>query len=246
MITVHHLNNSRSQRVLWLLEELGLEYQVERYQRDPVTMLAPPALRAVHPLGKSPVISDDGLVVAESGAIIEYLVGRYGAGRLVPPPGTAQRLRYTYWLHYAEGSAMPPLLLQLVFAKLAAAPVPFFVRPVVRAIVKAARDSFIDPQTKLHLDFIEAELGKATWFVADEFTAADIQMSFPLEAAAVRGARKAGHGAGDRAGQAAPARRTEPQDGALGPRSAAFLARIHARPAYQRALQRGGEFALAS
>jgi hypothetical protein len=137
MIVVHHLNNSRSQRILWLLEELGLEYEIKKYQRDPKTMLAPPELRAVHPLGKSPVITDGDAVVAESGAIIEYLVGKYGDGRLAPPAGTPERLHYTYFLHYAEGSAMPPLLLKLVFDRVESGPAPFFVKPIARAIATA-------------------------------------------------------------------------------------------------------------
>jgi glutathione S-transferase len=145
MITVHHLNNSRSQRVLWLLEELGLEYTVERYERDPKTMRAPAALREVHPLGKSPVISDGVNTVAESGAIIEYLVDRHGGGALVPPPGTPERLRYTYWLHYAEGSAMPPLLLKLIFSRLPTFPMPFFVRPVARRLSAGVQQRFVDP-----------------------------------------------------------------------------------------------------
>src|SRR6202050_1566733 len=128
MVTVHPPNNSRSQRVLWLLEELGVAYEVKRYQRDAKTMLAPPALLAVHPLGKSPVITDDGLTVAESGAIVEYLVDKYGGGRLIPRGGTPERLRYTYWLHYAEGSAMPPLLLKLVFDRVANGPAPWAIR----------------------------------------------------------------------------------------------------------------------
>ena len=133
MIIVHHLNNSRSQRVLWLLEELGLEYDIKRYQRDAKTMLAPPDLRKVHPLGKSPVLSDDDLVMAESGAIVEYLVERYGKGRLIPPEGPL-RLRYRYWMHYAEGSMMPPLLMKLLFDRMEKAPMPFFARPIVRAV----------------------------------------------------------------------------------------------------------------
>src|ERR1700704_5552687 len=124
MIIVHHLNNSRSQRVLWLLEELGVAYEVVRYQRDVKTMLAPPALLAIHPLGKSPIIVDGPVVVAESGAIMEYLIDRYGSGRLRPPPGTPERLRYTYWLHYAEGSAMPPLLMKLIFDRIEKGPMP--------------------------------------------------------------------------------------------------------------------------
>src|SRR6202795_384853 len=187
MIIVHHLNNSRSQRILWLLEELGLEYDIRRYQRDPKTMLAPPELRAVHPLGKSPVITDGDLTLAESGAIVEYLAGRYGGGRLVPAAGTPEHLRYIYWLHYAEGSAMPPLLLKLVFDRVESAPMPFFVRPIAKQIAGRAKSSFIEPQIKLHLDYMEKELGKSTWFAGNEFSAADVQMSFPLEAAAARG-----------------------------------------------------------
>ena len=223
MITVHHLNNSRSQRVLWLLEELGLEYEVRRYERDPVTMLAPPELRAVHPLGKSPVITEGDLVLAESGAIVEYLVETHGRGRLVPAPGTPQRLRYRFWLHYAEGSAMPPLLLKLVFDRIGKAKMPFFAKPVARAIAARAKDSFIQPQIDQHLDYMEAELGRSRWFAGDEFSAADVQISFPLEAAAARAGL----------------------DGSR-PRLMEFLARIHARPAYQRALARGGEYGIVS
>ena len=222
MIVVHHLNNSRSQRVLWLLEELGLPYEIKHYQRDSETMLAPPSLLAVHPLGKSPVITDDGVTVAESGAIIDYLVKRYGAGRLMPADEAGQR-RFTYWLHYAEGSAMPPLLLALVFSKVANAPAPFFVKPIARAIADKVRNGFINPQLKLHLDFLEAELGKSAWFAGDEFSAADIQMSFPVEAAAARGGL-------DRSR----------------PRLYDFLQRIRARPAYQRALEKGGPYELMS
>jgi len=221
MIIVHHLNNSRSQRVLWLLEELGVDYEVKRYERNAETMLAPPALRAVHPLGKSPVITDGELTVAESGAIVEYLAERYGNGRLVPAAGTPDRLRYRYWLHYAEGSAMPPLLLKLVFDRVETAPMPFFVRPVARTIAGRAKGSFIEPQIKLHLDFMEAELGKSTWFAGNDFTAADVQMSFPLEAADARGGLSASW-----------------------PRLTKFLERVHARPGYRRALERGGPYEL--
>ncbi len=188
MLIVHHLNNSRSQRVLWMLEELGVEYEIKRYQRDRNTMLAPPELRAVHPLGKSPVITDDGQTIAESGAIIEYLNERYGQGRFAPPHGTTpERLRYNYWMHYAEGSAMPPLLLKLVALRIGSAPMPFFVKPVARRI-------------------------------AQTMHAADVQMSFPLEAGIQRaGAKKLPH-------------------------VAAFVKRIHERPAFQHALQRGGKY----
>lgn len=222
MITVHHLNNSRSQRVLWLLEELGLPYEIKRYERDPRTLLAPPELRHVHPLGKSPVISDDERVLAESGAIIEYLADRYGDGRLLPPPGTPERLRCTYWLHYAEGSAMPPLLLKLVFARIQKSPAPFFIKPLLRGISTKVQRAFVDPQLKTHLDYLEGELGKSPWFGGEQFSVADIQMSFPLEAAA------------SRAGLNANAH----------PRLWDFLQRIHARPAYQRAIEHGGAYAM--
>ena len=221
MIVVHHLNKSRSQRVLWLLEELGVEYEVKRYERDAATMLAPPTLRAVHPLGKSPVIVDEGLTLAESGAIVEYLAGRYGNGRLIPAAGTPEHLRYLYWLHYAEGSAMPPLLLKLVFDRVETAPMPFFIRPVAKQIAGRAKSAFIGPQINLHLDYMEQELGKTPWFAGNDFTAADVQMSFPLEAASAR----AGFG---------PTRA----------KLTAFLERIHTRPAYKRALEKGGPYDL--
>jgi glutathione S-transferase len=221
MIVVHHLNNSRSQRVLWLLEELGLPYEVKRYQRDAKTMLAPPELRAVHPLGKSPVIQDGGTTLAESGAIIEYLVAGHGNGRLIPAAGTPERLRYTYWMHFAEGSAMPPLLLKLVFDRIEKGPMPFFVRPVARAIAQRAKSSFVLPNIDRNLDFMEGELVKSDWFAGAQFSAADIQMSFPLEVAQARGGLDAKR-----------------------PRLAGFLERIHARPAYRRAIDKGGEYAL--
>lgn len=221
MIVVHHLNASRSQRVLWLLEELGLEYEVEKYQRNAKTMLAPPELRAVHPLGKSPVLTDGDRTLAESGAILEYLVDTYGSGRFRPAPGTGERLRYTYWMHYAEGSAMPPLLLRLVASRIASAPVPFFIRPITKQIAGKLESSFIGPQIETHFDFIEAELGKSAWFAGEELTAADVQMSFPLEAAVARG-----------------------NIAATRPRIRAFVEKIRARPAYKRAEATGGPFAL--
>lgn len=223
MITVHHLDNSRSQRVLWLLEELGLPYEIRKYQRDAKTMLAPPELRQVHPLGKSPVITDGDLTVAESGAIVEYLVERYGDGRLVPPAGTPERLRWRYWLHFAEGSAMPPLLLKLIFGRIPEQPMPFFVKPIARGISNKVLAAMVEPNLRRQLDFMEAELGKSEWFAGEAFSAADIQMSFPLEASAQRA------GLDDRR-----------------PRLMAFLERIHARPAYQRALQRGGPYSFAN
>jgi len=219
MITVHHLNNSRSQRVLWMLEELGLEYEIKRYQRDPKTLLAPPELRAVHPLGKSPVITDGGLTLAESGAILEYLAERYGEGRMLPAAGTPERMRYTYWMHYAEGSAMPPLLLKLVFDRIETGPMPFFVRPIARGIARKVKEGFVEPQIERHLDYMEAELRKHLWFAGEGFTAADIQMSFPVKAAATRG------GLDERR-----------------PKLIDFLERIHARTAYRLAVERGGPY----
>lgn len=219
MIVVHHLNNSRSQRVLWLLEELGLPYQIVSYARDPNTMLAPPELRAIHPLGKSPVITDGEVVVAESGAIIEYLLETYGEGRLQPAAGTPERRRWTYFLHYAEGSAMTPLLLKLVFDRVENSPAPFFVRPIARAIANKVKSSYIQPQLTSHLDYLEGELAQRPWFAGAEFSAADIQMSFPLEAAASRAGLDASR-----------------------PRLMDFLQRIHSRPAFQRALARGGPY----
>ena len=219
MVVVHHLNNSRSQRVLWLLEELGIPYEVKRYERDAKTMLAPPELLAIHPLGKSPVIVDGAVTLAESGAIIEYLVDKYGAGRLIPPAGSPERLRYSYWLHYAEGSAMPPLLFRLVFNRIATNPAPWPVSAIARKIAATVDKSFITPNLNRHLDYMESELSAHAWFAGEQFTAADVQMSFPLEAAASRGGLNASR-----------------------PKLMAFLDRIHARDAYKRALARGGPY----
>ena len=217
MITVHHLENSRSQRILWLLEELGVPYEIKHYKRDPKTSLAPPELLKVHPLGKSPVITDGDLTIAESGAIIEYLIERYGKGTLVPPRGSPEWLRYTYWLHFAEGTAMPPLVMKLVFTRIEHAPMPFFARPIARGIAQKVRRGMIDPNLERIVKHMEEELGRSEWFAGKDFTAADVQMSFPVEAAAAR------------AGAAAM------------PHIKGFLERIHARPAYKRALDKGGK-----
>jgi glutathione S-transferase len=221
LITVHHLENSRSQRVLWLLEELGLTYHVKRYARDKKTSLAPPELAAVHPLGKSPVIGDGDTVVAETGAIVEYLLDRAGGTALRPPPGTPERLRFTYWLHFAEGSAMPPLLMALIFKRVRNATMPFFAKPIARGIADKVMGSYVQPNIDRQMAFMQAELQSRPWFAGKDFTAADIMMSFPLEAAAS-------------------------MDGFAGryPKLADFLTRIHARPAYKRALERGGPYAL--
>jgi len=205
-IEVHHLNNSRSQRVLWLLEELGLDYDIVRYRRDPVTRLAPPSLKAIHPLGKSPVIRDAGFLVAESGAIVEYLVGRYGNGRLAPPRdfGSPDYVSYLHWLHFAEGSAMLPLLLKLYVSRLKEAGAPLSPR--------------IESELKNHFDYMSAALGDRDYFVANAFSAADIQLSFVLDAGGARGPL------------------------ANYPNLARLAERLRSRPAYQRAIERGGPY----
>ncbi len=215
MITVHHLNASRSQRILWMLEELGVPYEIRHYQRQP-SMQAPPELRAVHPLGKSPVITDGDRTLAESGAILEYLVDTHGDGSLRPAPGTAEHRHYTYFMHYAEGSLMPLLVMKLIFSRIPGR-VPFLVRPVARMISGGADKTLLAPQIANHFTFLEGELAQRDWFAGSAFTAADIQMSFPIEAAAAR------VGLGGRL-----------------PRLQAFLDRIRARPAYKRASERGG------
>ena len=209
--------------MLWLLEELGLPYEIRKYQRDAKTMLAPPELLKVHPLGKSPVITDDGVTVAESGAIIEYLLERHGDGRLEPARGTPERLRFTYWLHFAEGSAMSPLLMKLVFDRIETSPMPFFARPIARGISRKVKTAMVEPNLKRHLDHMERELTKSEWFAGDEFTAADIQMSFPVEASAQRAGLDASR-----------------------PKLMTFLKKIHARPAFRRALERGGPYSFAN
>ena len=217
MITVHHLNNSRSQRVLWLLEELELPYEIVKYERDPRTLLAPASLRAIHPLGKSPVITDGDATLAESGAILEYLVETYGKGDIAPAPGTPAYRLYRYFLHYAEGSLMPFLLLKLVFNKLKT-DAPFLVRPIAKTIANTVGSRFIDPNLMTHLAFLADHLGKHAWFAGDAFTAADVQMSYPVEGAIARAGK------------------------VISPKLTEWLARIQARPAYRRAIERGGDF----
>ena len=220
MITVHHLENSRSQRVLWLLEELGVGYEVKRYERDPKTLLAPPELKRLHHLGKSPLLEDGGVVYAETGAIFDHLLATYDDGRLVPSePGDRRKL--TYWLHYAEGSAMPPLLLKLVFDVMPQR-AQGLMKPLVRAVADRAKAGFVGPQLKLHMDFWEAELAATGWLAGPAFSAADVMMSFPAEAAAARARLREGR-----------------------PRATEWLARLHARAAYARALERGGPYAYA-
>lgn len=206
-ITVHHLENSRSQRILWMLEELSLPYTIKRYERNKKTMLAPPELRQVHPLGKSPVIEDDGCVVAETGAIVEYLVEK-ADGRFGPGAHRDSVLRYRHFMHYAEGSMMPPLLLKLVVSR-----IPLFGKAALKRI---------QPMIDTHLDYVEGELAERPWFAGDEISAADVMMSFPLEAARARAGL-----------------------GASRPATIAWLDKIHARPAYQTALAKGGPYAYA-
>jgi len=217
MIIVHHLNNSRSQRVLWLLEELNIPYEIKHYQRDKKTMLAPASLKKVHPLGKSPVISDGDIVIAESGAIIDYLVNNYGQHLLVTA-NTAEYRQYMYWMHFAEGSLMPPFVMKLVFDKVRSAPVPFFLKPVVKGIADKVMTSFIGPNITNNMVFINDYLAKNEWFAGSQLTGADFQMSFPLEAA------MAGRAEGNY------------------PHVKAWVKRVQARPAYQKALAAGGPY----
>ncbi|MBB3948960.1 glutathione S-transferase family protein [Aureimonas jatrophae] len=219
MLTIHHLENSRSQRVLWLLEELGLPYEVKRYKRQ-ADLTAPPELRAVHPLGTSPVLEEAGLVLAETGAIVTYILHTHGRGRLQPPEGSPDGLRYQHFLHYAEGSAMPPLFLKLVLSRIPEN-APIFVRPILSAAMAAVDQRLTKPRLERHFDYWDSTLRESGWFAGPEFTAADIMMSFPMEAAASR----IGIGL-----------RSHIPD---------FLARIHARPAYRRAIERGGPYAYA-
>jgi len=222
MITVHHLEHSRSQRILWLLEELGVDYEIKLYDRDPETRLAPPDLRDIHPLGKAPLITVGDVTIAESGAIIEYLVGKYDDGTLRPAEGTNERLAYTYWLHYAEGTFSPLMMIALIMGRIENAPLPFFLKPVAKGIAAKVRDGYLGPNIKNNLDFMELTLGKSPWFCGDKLTAADIQMSFALEAAEVRA------------------------DLSNYPGIAGFLERMRARPAYQRGVEKGGPYALSA
>ena len=218
MIVVHHLNNSRSQRILWMLEELGVPYEVKRYERDPVTMQAPQSLKEVHPLGKSPVITDGELTLAESGAIIEYLA-RYGKEDMIPPVDTAAHQDCKFWLHYAEGSLMPPLLLRLVFEKMKSNPMPFFIKPVAKMLADKTNQVFIGPQIRNNLRFVNDHLADREWLLGDSLSAADIQMSFPLEASVARGIA-----------------------GSTYPNIQAYVKRYQSRPAYRRALAVGGPY----
>ena len=221
MVTVHHLENSRSQRILWLLEELDIDYEIRKYKRDPVTSLAPAELAELHPMGKAPVVVDGDITLAESAAIIEYLVDRYGQGILRPEAGTDAHRCYTYWLHFAEGSLMPLMLVSLIVGRIANAPMPFFAKPVARGIAGKVKAGYLDPNVKRSLDFMEKTLTASRFFCGNELSAADIQMSFPIEAAAVRSNLQSDY-----------------------PKLSEFLERIHARPASRRALEKGGPYEL--
>ena len=219
MLAVHHLENSRSQRVLWLLEELGVPYELVKYQRDPATQLAPAELAKIHPLGKSPVVTDGDTTIAESAAILEYLVETYGHGRLVPPAGSAAHRRYRYFMHYAEGSLMPLLLMKLIAGRIRGAKVPFFIRPVTRKIAGQLGEAYVDPNLARHVAFLDGELATSPWFGGDELSAADVQMSFPMEALAAR-------------------------HPGVPPRITEWVAKVRARPAFQRAIDKGGAYSI--
>lgn len=219
MIILHHLNNSRSQRVIWLLEELEIEYQIKHYERDPRTSLAPDSLKAVHPLGKSPVITDGDQVIAESGLIIEYLLQKYDSRGFLPEKDSPAYWQYLYWLHYSEGSLMPLMVMSLIFNKVKTAPMPFFIRPIAKGIADKVMSSYVSPNVANNLKFIETHLGENTWFAGEQMTGADFQMIFPLEASLNRAIKAADF-----------------------PNIAAFVKRIHALPAYQKALKAGGPY----
>lgn len=218
VITLHHLEKSRSHRVMWMLEELEVPYEIVRYARDRKTLLAPATLREIHPLGKSPVIVDDGQAYAESGAILEHLVERHGNGRFAPPTGGDAHRRYRYFMHYAEGTLMPQILLKFVCSRVRTAPVPFFIKPIARRIADGIDSQFTDPNLRRHLEFLDAELASREWFTGDSFTAADVQMSYP-----VMGLVKSGSDLG-------PTTRLQ-----------SYMERLRARPAYRKAIERGGE-----
>lgn len=220
MITLHHLNHSRSQRILWLLEELGLEYEIKRYERDPVTIRAPKSLKAVHPLGKSPVISDGDVTVAESGAIVDYLIATYDKANNFQAD-SAEELRSTiYWSHFAEGSLMPPLLMALLFDKVKESPMPFFVKPIAKGIANKVMGDFVQPEIDSILAFIETSLAGKEWFSGDCLTGSDFQMSFPLEALVAK----------DKISE-----QTHPN-------ICAYVHRCQSRPAYLKALEKGGDY----
>ncbi len=217
MIIIHHLNNSRSQRILWMCEEIGVDYQIKHYQRNSKTQLAPKELFDVHPLGKSPVITDGDITVAESGAIIEYLARNHGK-QLIPKQATPEYRQYNYWLHFAEGSLMPQMLLKLIFDKIKTAPMPFFIKPIAKGIANKVMDGYVAPNIKNNMAFIEKHLQENKWFAGNKISGADIQMSFPLEASMMR---------------------LKSNDY---PGIQKYVDKIHARSAYKKALENGGPY----
>ena len=219
MLVVHHLNNSRSQRVLWALEEFGVPYEVKRYERDSKTNLAPESLKKIHPLGKSPVITDGDITVAESGAIIEYLVQNYAQEKFKTMPESEAHRQYLYWLHFAEGTLMPQLLLKIIFEKIEKAPMLFFAKPIAKKIVRKVMKGYVGPNIIANFDFIEGHLENNEWFAGDQISGADIQMSFPLEAWASKNKKNKHY-----------------------PKIIAYVERFQSRPAYQKALSTGGEY----
>lgn len=219
MIVVHHLTNSRSQRVLWALEELGVPYEVKHYERDLQTNLAPDSLKKVHSLGKSPVITDGYITVAESGAIIEYLAQTYGESDFIPETKSEAHRQYLYWLHFAEGTLMPQLLLKMIFEKIVKGSMPFFVKPIAKGIMKKIMASYVGPNITNNLDFIESHLKNNQWFAGEKLSGADFQMSFPLEAWVARNKTDKNH-----------------------PEIIAYVKRYQARAAYQKALESGGTY----
>lgn len=222
MITLHYLENSRAQRILWLLEELGVEYEIKHYYRNKETMLAPSELKEVHPLGKSPVLSDGDNCIAESAAIVEYLIDTHGNGKLIPKTGTKEFLKYREFMHYAEGSIMPFMLLSLIFNKIKEAPMPFFIKPIAKGIADKTMQNFVSPNLKTHLTYLDNELAKTGWFAGSEMTGADIMMSFPLEASAARtNLRDEYHNI------------------------ASFLDKVHQMPSYKSAIDKGLPYAYA-
>lgn len=220
MITLHYLENSRAQRILWLLEELGIEYEVKHYYRDKVTQLAPAALKKVHPLGKSPVITDGEVCVSESAAIVEYLIDKYGKGKLIPSDDEQAMLKYREFMHYAEGTIMPFLVFTLIFNKIKEAPMPFFVKPIAKMIANKTLQGFVTPNVTSNLDYLEKQVAATGWFAGDTITGADFMMSFPLEAAAMRINLKIDY-----------------------PNLAQYLDSIHTMPSYQRAVEKGLPYA---
>lgn len=216
MLTVHYLNNSRAHRILWMLEEMDTPYELEVYERDPKTQLAPASLKQVHPLGKSPVVTDGHRTIAETGTIVEYLGRTYGNGMMIPT-ADSDRQQYDYWIHYGEGSLMPLLLMKLLFDKAVSSPMPFFIRPIARIIPDKITSMYLGPTLATHLDFVEAHLAENTWFAGQELSGADVVMSFAMEGIA-----------------------SSESLGGKYPNIEAYVARLQERPAYKRALERTG------